>query len=178
MRPASPSRSPTKSWVMAKRDQASCAVPHERVEDPAGHHRSRTVPPHGRSLARHLAPRVRYFRVLAAIRLLIPRLHGVQHWESARSRFWSLGIVHSKFCLSRTELPWEPLQSFDQIQVSGTSRPGSSQLVAAQGPTCRSVGGKHAAKTGQDFCCRDMEATSLCFPFASLARERGKSFSY
>src|SRR5438552_3686741 len=92
--------------------------------------------------------------------------------------FGASGIVRSTFCLSRTELRWGPLQSFDQIQVSGTSRPGSSQLVAAQGLTCRSVGGKHAAKTGQDFCCRDMEATSLCFPFASLARERGKSFSY
>jgi len=40
---------------MAKRDQASCAVPHERVEDPAGGHRrrSRTVPPPWRDISRH-----------------------------------------------------------------------------------------------------------------------------
>ena len=56
--------------------------------------------------------------------------------------FGASGIVRSTFCLSRTELRWGPLQSFDQIQVSGTSRPGSSQLVAAQGLTCRSVARK------------------------------------
>src|SRR5438094_6452056 len=40
-------------------------------------------------------------------------------------------IVHSTFCLSRTALRCGSLQSFDQIQVSGTSRPGSSRRVGS-----------------------------------------------
>src|SRR2546430_4772931 len=120
-------------------------------------------PPHRSSMARHTSRR--------DTSAFSPRFH-VVFAVGAESRIGTpLGHAFESFV-------GESLQSFDQIQVSGTSRPGSSQLVAAQGPTCRSVGGKHTAKTGQDFCCRDMEATSLCFPFASLARERGKSFSY
>jgi hypothetical protein len=73
----------------------------------------------------------RYFRVFAAF----------SHAISRGAQSPTLGLV-------------------DQMQVSGTSRPGSSQRVEAQGPTCRSVGGKHTAKTARhDFCRRDIEAS-------------------
>ena len=91
----------------------------------------------------------------------------IPHWDSASHAFGTRGTVHSTFCLSRTELRCGSLQSFDQIQVSGTSRPGSSQLVAAQGPTCRSVARKaHCQNCTRFLLSRyggDLLMLSICF---------------
>src|SRR5438552_11138471 len=105
MRLASPNRSPTKSWMMAKRDQASCAGPHEGVEDSAGHHRRagrvrRIVAPWQDT------PRARDTSAFS------PRFH-VVFAVGAESRIGTpLGHAFGSFV-------GESLQSFDQIQVSG-----------------------------------------------------------
>ena len=97
---------------MAKRDQARCAIPHERVEDRAGHHRSRTVPPHGSSMARHLAPR--YVRVLAAIR---SRLRGWRRRRPFRPQNHSLPAPSRPACRERCPA-WSPTLAARQADRS------------------------------------------------------------
>jgi hypothetical protein len=77
------------------------------------------VPPHSSSLARHIASCVRYFGVFAALPCLFRGCPRVPIWDSARSGFRNPGILHRTFCLSRTELRWGSLQSFDQILLNG-----------------------------------------------------------
>ena len=103
--------------------------PHDRVEDRAGHHRSRTSGPHRSSLARHFAPCVRYFRVLAALPMSFSRL--VPSPELGLRCFMSASIL--LVCVRRARhaqrnchsdghafgsFVGESLQSFDQIYRS------------------------------------------------------------
>src|SRR5207248_5008702 len=61
-----------------------------------------------------------------------------------------------------------------RYRSAGHPDPVAHGGLEARRPTCRSVGGKHTAKTAQDFCCRDMEATSLCIPFAVTRTRTGE----
>ena len=116
-------------------------------------------PPHRSSMARHTSRR--------DTSAFSPRFH-VVFAVGAESRIGT-PLGHA----SRASLG-NHFSPSTRYRSAGRPDPVAHSWLQPRDPPAAALRGKHTAKTAQDFCCRDMEATSLCVPFAATRTRTGE----